>query len=61
MSAAARKRRLVARRGGLAERPARVEAFSMNLMPLLARRVEANRPVRAALIGAGKFGSMFLS
>jgi predicted homoserine dehydrogenase-like protein len=38
-----------------------VEAFSMNLMPLLARRVEANRPVRAALIGAGKFGSMFLS
>ena len=33
----------------------------MNLMPLLARRVEANRPVRAALIGAGKFGSMFLS
>jgi len=30
-------------------------------MPLLARRVEANRPVRAALIGAGKFGSMFLS
>jgi predicted homoserine dehydrogenase-like protein len=37
-----------------------VEAF-LNLMPLLARRVEANRPVRAALIGAGKFGSMFLS
>ena len=33
----------------------------MNLMPLLARRAEANRPVRAALIGAGKFGSMFLS
>jgi predicted homoserine dehydrogenase-like protein len=33
----------------------------MNLMPLLARRVEANRPVRVALIGAGKFGSMFLS
>lgn len=33
----------------------------MNLMPHLAARVEAGRPVRAALIGAGKFGSMFLS
>ena len=33
----------------------------MNLMPLLAARREAGRPVRAALIGAGKFGSMFLS
>ena len=33
----------------------------MNLVPLLARRAEAGRPVRAALIGAGKFGSMFLS
>ncbi len=33
----------------------------MNLMPKLAARREAGKPVRAALIGAGKFGSMFLS
>jgi predicted homoserine dehydrogenase-like protein len=33
----------------------------MNLTSLLRARVEAGRPVRAALIGAGKFGSMFLS
>src|SRR5918993_3607882 len=33
----------------------------MNLTALLARRAESGRPVRAALIGAGKFGSMFLS
>lgn len=33
----------------------------MNLHHLLAARVEAGRPVRVALIGAGKFGSMFLS
>jgi predicted homoserine dehydrogenase-like protein len=33
----------------------------MNLMPLLAARRDAGRPVRCALIGAGKFGSMFLS
>jgi predicted homoserine dehydrogenase-like protein len=33
----------------------------MNLIPLLRARAEAGRPVRAALIGAGKFGSMFLS
>src|ERR671910_2824806 len=33
----------------------------MNLTALLARRAEAGRPVGAALIGAGKFGSMFLS
>jgi predicted homoserine dehydrogenase-like protein len=33
----------------------------MNLMPRLAARREAGKPVRAALIGAGKFGSMFLS
>jgi predicted homoserine dehydrogenase-like protein len=33
----------------------------MNLIALLARRSEAKRPVRVALIGAGKFGSMFLS
>ena len=33
----------------------------MNLMPRLAARAEAGRPVRCALIGAGKFGSMFLA
>ena len=33
----------------------------MNLTALLARRTDARRPVRVALIGAGKFGSMFLS
>ncbi|MGE0847457.1 MAG: NAD(P)H-dependent oxidoreductase [Flavobacteriaceae bacterium] len=33
----------------------------MNLQSLLAARRDAGRPVRAGLIGAGKFGSMFLS
>ncbi|MGA2893164.1 MAG: SAF domain-containing protein [Xanthobacteraceae bacterium] len=33
----------------------------MNLQSLLAARVDAVRPVRVGLIGAGKFGSMFLS
>lgn len=33
----------------------------MNLHALLARRADEGRPVRAGLIGAGKFGSMFLS
>lgn len=33
----------------------------MNLFQLLAKRNDAGRPVRVALIGAGKFGSMFLS
>src|ERR1700742_3957920 len=33
----------------------------MNLHRLLAARHAANKPVRVALIGAGKFGSMFLS
>ena len=33
----------------------------MNLHALLRARAEAGRPVRAGLIGAGKFGSMFLS
>src|SRR5512134_1881153 len=33
----------------------------MNLYSLLQQRAAAGRPVRAALIGAGKFGSMFLS
>lgn len=33
----------------------------MNLHHLLEKRREAGKPVRVALIGAGKFGSMFLS
>ena len=33
----------------------------MNLHRLLQKRAAAGRPVRAGLIGAGKFGSMFLS
>jgi predicted homoserine dehydrogenase-like protein len=33
----------------------------MNLQSLLAARVDANKPVHAGLIGAGKFGSMFLA
>jgi predicted homoserine dehydrogenase-like protein len=35
--------------------------FPMNLSHLLAARAAANKPVNVALIGAGKFGSMFLS
>jgi predicted homoserine dehydrogenase-like protein len=33
----------------------------MNLHKLLCARQEAGNPVRAGLIGAGKFGSMFLA
>ncbi|MGZ8204205.1 MAG: NAD(P)H-dependent oxidoreductase [Burkholderiales bacterium] len=33
----------------------------MNLHALLCRRAEQGKPLRVALIGAGKFGSMFLS
>ena len=33
----------------------------MNLMSKLAARAAAGRPVRVGLIGAGKFGSMFLA
>lgn len=33
----------------------------MNLNTLLAQRADQDRPVRVGLIGAGKFGSMFLS
>ena len=33
----------------------------MNLYRLLQKRADAGRPVRVGLIGAGKFGSMFLS
>src|SRR6185437_8643047 len=34
---------------------------AMNLRHLLNARLAAGKPVRVALIGAGKFGSMFLS
>ena len=33
----------------------------MNLARLLAARAEADNPVRVGIIGAGKFGSMFLA
>ena len=33
----------------------------MNLHPLLRQRAEQGKPLRVALIGAGKFGSMFLA
>jgi predicted homoserine dehydrogenase-like protein len=33
----------------------------MNLSTLAAEAASRNRPVRVGLIGAGKFGSMFLS
>ena len=33
----------------------------MNLQAMLAARVAANKPIRVGLIGAGKFGSMFLA
>jgi predicted homoserine dehydrogenase-like protein len=33
----------------------------MNLQALLAARTAANKPIRVGLIGAGKFGSMFLA
>ena len=33
----------------------------MNLYSLLQKRAAAGRPVRVGLIGAGKFGSMFLA
>jgi predicted homoserine dehydrogenase-like protein len=33
----------------------------LNLQALLAARIDANKPVRVGLIGAGKFGSMFLA
>ena len=33
----------------------------MNLHKLIAQRATDNKPLRVLLIGAGKFGSMFLS
>ena len=38
-----------------------MKAQPMNLYCLLQKRLAAGRPVRVGLIGAGKFGSMFLS
>src|SRR3982075_2072213 len=40
---------------------ARPQNSAMNLHHLLEKRRASGRPVRVALIGAGKFGSMFLS
>ena len=42
-------------------RPAALGQIEMNLHYLLQQRIEKGRPVRVGLIGAGKFGSMFLS
>jgi predicted homoserine dehydrogenase-like protein len=38
-----------------------MKAHSMNLYSLLQKRLAGGRPVRVGLIGAGKFGSMFLT
>jgi predicted homoserine dehydrogenase-like protein len=43
------------------DRTASLRSEIMNLHQLLKERAAAGRPVRVALIGAGKFGSMFLS
>src|SRR5262245_60609072 len=40
---------------------AAIQAFGMNLSTLLLEREAANRPVTVGLLGAGKFGTMFLS
>jgi predicted homoserine dehydrogenase-like protein len=37
------------------------QAIPVNLHPLLQQRASEGRPLRVALIGAGKFGSMFLA
>ena len=34
---------------------------NMFLQNLISQRIDNNKPVKVALIGAGKFGSMFLS
>src|SRR5690606_23231372 len=41
--------------------PPAPERLPMNLHKLLTERAAANNPVRVGLIGAGKFGSMYLS
>ena len=33
----------------------------MNLATLIAKRAEEGRPIRVGMIGAGKFGTMFLA
>ncbi len=38
-----------------------MSSLSPSLPPLLARRLDENGPIRVALIGAGKFASMFLA
>src|SRR5262249_8002198 len=43
------------------EMPAYEALCDMNLYRLLARRGEEGRPIRVGLIGAGKFGTMFLA
>jgi predicted homoserine dehydrogenase-like protein len=49
---------MIGRTAAIATELGRIE---MNLHRLLQQRAEAGRPVRVGLIGAGKFGSMFLS
>jgi predicted homoserine dehydrogenase-like protein len=46
-------------RAGSARPPS--EGFAMNLHRLLLERAAAGRPLRVGLIGAGKFGTMFLA
>ncbi len=46
---------------GATKSPDREGSRRMNLHRLLQQRVAQGRPVRVALIGAGKFGSMFLA
>ena len=33
----------------------------MNLATMIAKRAEEGRPIRVGMIGAGKFGTMFLA
>ena len=39
----------------------KTRVVSMNLSRMLAAREEIGRPVRVGLVGAGKFGTMFLA
>src|ERR1700732_2306972 len=52
---------LTKKRDAKASREQSADWISMNLSHLLNARRAAGKPVRVALIGAGKFGSMFLS
>src|SRR5439155_14769096 len=47
--------------GRISESATELGQIDMNLYRLLQQRADAGRPVRVGLIGAGKFGSMFLS